>query len=265
MQYENIEIVIKDFIAVVALNRVEKLNALNAALAKDIADAVNTLSAMDDVRVIVLKSNARAFCAGIDLGAASSRDKSNPVRNAFIRDAHYSFACCNILEDCKKPVIAAINGMCVGAGLDIACACDVRLCTEDAKFSLREAAVGLVADMGALQRIPLIVGQGFAREMVFTARFYSARDAERMGLVNGIYPGQSALIEGTMQLAAEIAANAPIAVEETKDVLNYSRNKSIQDGMAYAKQKDSILFGSEDMAEAARAFREKRKPQFRGR
>ncbi len=265
MNFENVNVSVENFVATVALNRVDKLNALNPALAKDIADAIGALSLMDEIRVIILKSNARIFCAGIDFAAALRRDRHN-LRSAFFsRETYYSFKSCNILEESRKPVIAAINGKCVGAGLDIACACDIRLCTEDAQFSLREAAVGLVADMGALQRLPLIVGQGFTREMAFTARFYTAREAERMGLVNAVFPDQQQLTNGALQMAKEIASNAPVAVEETKDVLNYSRNKSVQDGMAYAKQKDSILFNSEDMAEAAASFREKRKPQFKGR
>lgn len=265
MMHELLEINIENYIAVVAMNRVDKLNALNSVLAKNIYDATHELSENDDVRVIILKSNAKAFCAGIDLVAVAGRDRSNKTRSAFAKDVFYALACCNMIEKCKKPVIAAVNGICVGAGLDIACACDIRLCSEDAQFSLKEAAMGLVADMGVLQRIPMIIGEGFAREMAFTAKFYPARDAERIGLVNAVYPDPSSLMAGAEKLAAEIAANAPIAVEETKETLNYSRNKSIEDGMMYAKLKNTVLFSSEDMQEAAAAFRERRKPEFKGR
>jgi len=265
MPYEFIDLGIDNRIATVALNRVEKYNALNPVLARNLTACVRDLSLNDEVRVIVLKSNAKIFCAGIDLEAVAERDKSNPVKSAFVKDAYYSLACCNVLEECKKPVIGPIHGKCVGAGLDMACACDIRVCTEDAQFALREAGMGLVADMGILQRLPLIIGQGYAREMAFTARFYGAREVEKMGLVNAVYPDFASMMVGARKLAAVIAENAPIAVEETKDALNFSRQASIADGMAYAKQKNAILFPSEDMREAAAAFREKRKPQFKGR
>jgi enoyl-CoA hydratase len=155
--------------------------------------------------------------------------------------------------------------MCIGGGLDIISACDIRLCAEDASFSLREAAVGLVADMGVLQRLPHIIGQGFAREMAFTARFYNAKEAEKMGLVNAVYPGRDALMEGARALAQQIAVNAPLAVQATKEVLNMSRHATVEDGMSLAKHKNMVLFASEDLKEAFRAFMEKRKPDFRGR
>lgn len=264
MTYELLDIKIENHIAMVAMNRVDKLNALNSILAKNLYDAVRELSENNDVRVIILKSNAKAFCAGIDLVAVAEQNNSNKARIVLEKDVFNALACCNMIEECKKPVIAAVNGVCVGAGLDIACACDIRLCSEDARFALREAAMGLVADMGVLQRIPLIIGEGFAREMAFTARFYSAREVEKMGLVNFIYADQPALIAGAGALAAEIAANAPLAVEETKETLNFSRNKSMQDGMIYAKLKNGILSATEDVREAVAAFRERRKPEFKG-
>lgn len=267
MKYENVEVTVENGIATVAMNRVASLNALNIPLGRDITESIRELGVREDVRVIILKSNARIFCAGLDLKAFAGREVTNPIRsliNMPVED-HYLFDCCNVIEDCKKPIIAAVNGKCIGGGLDIACACDIRLCTEDASFSLREAGIGLVADMGVLQRLPLIVGQGFAREMAYTARYYTAREVEKMGLVNGVFTDQAAMMEGAKKLAAEIAENAPLAVEGSKEVLNYSRNKPVWDGMLYAAHKNMVLIGSEDMKESGRAFMEKRKPQFKGR
>ena len=130
------------------------------------------------------------------------------------------FESCDGIEACPKPVIAAVNGMCIGGGLDIVSACDIRLCTQDATFSLREAAIGLVADIGVLQRLPHVIGQGFTREMAYTARFYKAEEAEKMGLVNAVYPDAPAMMDGAKRLARQIAANAPLAVQATKEVLN---------------------------------------------
>jgi enoyl-CoA hydratase len=268
MEYHYVQVSIEHNVATVALNRTDALNALDVPLAADITESVRELNRRDDVRVIILKSNARIFCAGLDLKAFIGHDLKDSVRdslNMTLDSGHYLLDCCNVLEECRKPVIAAVHGKCIGGGLDIACACDIRLCSEDASFSLREAGIGLVADMGVLQRVPLIIGQGFAREMAFTARYYTAREAERMGLVNQVFPDQSSLLEGATRLAREIAENAPLAIEGSKEVLNYSRNKPVGDGMAYAVQKNHLLFRTDDIKESARAFSERRKPRFQGR
>jgi len=155
-----------------------------------------------------------------------------------------------VLEECPKPIIAAVHGKCVGGGLDIIAACDIRLCTEDATFSLREAGIGLVADMGILQRLPLIIGQGFTREMAYTARFFSAKEVARMGMVNGICVNREALMDEAKKLAALISENAPLAVQQTKKVLNYSRSATVEDGMSMAMQKNMVLLFSQDVREA---------------
>ena len=144
-------------------------------------------------------------------------------------------------------------------------ACDIRLCSEDATFCLKEAAIGFVADMGVLQRLPFIIGQGFTREMAFTSRFYSAREVERMGMINTVYPDGESLMEGAKKLAAQIAENAPLAVSATKEVLNSNTKAAIQNGMSMAIHKNMVLVSSDDVKEAASAFMEKRNPQFKGR
>ncbi len=267
MDYQNIKIDISDYVATLTLARGESLNALSTVLATEISQAVQELIDMDEVRVIILNSDARIFCAGLDLKAIASigMDGSPKSILSFPEKVHYLLECCNILERSPKPVIAAIHGKCIGGGLDIASACDIRLCTEDAGFSLKEVAMGLVADMGVLQRLPLIIGQGFAREMAFTARVYSAEEAERMRLVSGVYPDKEALMEAAKELAAQIAENAPVAVQQTKNVLNYNRNATIDEGMLMAVHKNMILFNSEDLREAMMAFMEKRKPKFSGK
>jgi enoyl-CoA hydratase len=179
--------------------------------------------------------------------------------------SHPLLECCNIIEECKKPVIAAVHGACVGAGLDIISACDIRLCSEDATFSLREAGIGLVADMGSIQRLPMVIGQGFTREMAFTARFFTAKEAERMHLVNAVYPDREALLEGARNLAATIADNPPLAVQNSKEVLNRCRYLQVWEGMLLSGQMNRIMFGTEDFKEAAMAFLQKRKPVFKGR
>jgi enoyl-CoA hydratase len=144
-------------------------------------------------------------------------------------------------------------------------ACDIRLCTEDAVFCLKEAAIGLVADMGVLQRLPLIVGQGFTREMAYTAGNYSAKDAEKMGLVNNVYADQKALTTAAKKLAAQIAANAPLALRCTKEVINHSRYVNVHEGMALAIQKNATMLMTEDLKEAVISFLQKRPADFKGK
>jgi len=265
--YQNLDVSIEESVAIVTMARTESMNALSLAFAAEIAQAFRELGGNDEVRVIVLASRARAFCAGLDLKefAAAGLKGSAKASLGFPAAFRPLFDCCDEIENCPKPVIAAVNGLCIGGGLDIVSACDIRLCTEDASFSLREAAIGLVADMGVLQRLPRVIGQGFTREMAFTARFYAAGEAKAMGLVNAVYPDGAAMMAGARKLALDIAANAPLAVQATKEVLNASRHLPAADGMSLAKHKNMVLMLSQDLKEAFVSFMEKRKPDFKGR
>jgi len=261
-----IEVTREEHVAMVALNRTKHLNALSFDFAKEINDAFTELGKTDDVWVIILKSNARIFCSGLDLKDALSQGLIGNTKQMlnFPILAHNLFACCNVIEECKKPVIAAVHGMCVGGGLDIISACDFRLCTRDATFSLREARLGIVADMGSLQRLPYIIGQASTRHMAYTGRFFTAQEAERMGLVLSVHADQEALIAAAKKLAEEIKESAPLAVQNTKEILNFSRTASIQDGITLSTHKNMLLLTSRDCAESMTAFMEKRKPVFQG-
>jgi enoyl-CoA hydratase len=267
MSYQFLEVSIEDHVATVTLARTESMNALSLSFTAEIAKAFRELGNDDEVRVIVLASKAKAFCTGLDLKEFASIGLKGSAKASleFPEKLRALFESCDGIEACPKPVIAAVNGMCIGGGLDIVSACDMRLCTEDASFSLREAAIGLVADMGVLQRLPHVIGQGFTREMAFTARFYKAKEAQAMGLVNAVFPDQPALLEGAKKLAREIVANAPLAVQATKDVLNASRHVPVEDGMSLAKHKNMVLMLSQDLKEAFVSFMEKRKPEFKGK
>ncbi len=266
MTYKHIDLKIENYVATVAMARVDALNALSIEFAAEIASVFRELGANDDVRVIIFCSKARIFCAGLDLKEAAGGDNTcaKGVMDT-IRNSQPLFDCCNFIEECPKPVIAAVHGKCIGGGLDMTSACDIRLCTQDAIFCLKEAAIGLVADMGILQRLPRIVGEGFAREMAFTAANYSAADAEKMGLINHIYADQAGLMSAAQKLAADIAANAPLGVKYTKEVLNFSRFVNVYEGMAMAIQKNATLLISEDLKEAMMSFLERRPANFKGR
>jgi enoyl-CoA hydratase len=265
MTYKFIELEIKDYIATVTLAREKSLNALSLEFAAEIAGVFKSLGSMNEVRAVILKSKARIFCAGLDLKDAAGGFTGTP-RGPFdmIKKSQPLFDCCNAIEECPKPVIAAVHGKCIGGGLHIISACDIRICTEDAVFCLREPKIGLCADMGALQRLPLIVGQGFAREIAFTVGDYTARQADKMGLVNNVYADQDALYAAARQLAVQITENSPLAIECTKEVLNFSRHTSVSEGMALAIQKNMFLLTTKDLQEAFIAFMEKRAPNFKG-
>jgi enoyl-CoA hydratase len=266
MDYKYIELEIKDHIAAVTMAREKSLNAVSLEFAAEVANIFKELGRMDDVRAIILKSKARIFCAGLDLkDAAGGFTGTTRAPWDMIKKSQPLFDCCNAIEDCPKPVIAAVHGQCIGAGLHLISACDIRLCTQDATFCLKEPKIGLCADMGALQRLPLIVGQGYAREIAFTVAFFNAQQAEKMALVNHVYSDQATLYEAARELAVQIAENAPLAIECTKEVLNFSRNTGISEGMDLAIQKNMFLLTTDDIKEAFVAFMEKRKPDFKGK
>lgn len=266
MDYKLIEVIKENHVATVSLNRADGMNALSYELATEITDVFHDLDSDDDVRVAILRSNGRIFCAGLDLKDAMSRGFIGTTKRLLdipVKEKNL-FECCHAIEECKKPVIAAIHGTCIGAGLDIVAACDLRLCTADAQFSIREARIGIVADMGALQRLPFIIGQMYTRQMAYTGRFFSSSEAAKMGLVIDVYPDRDAMLAAARSLADEILESAPLAVQNSKEVLNFSRFATVKDGIALAVHKNMLLLPSGDCKESFLAFMEKRKPSFKG-
>ncbi|HON17096.1 MAG TPA: enoyl-CoA hydratase-related protein, partial [Spirochaetota bacterium] len=168
------------------------------------------------------------------------------------------------MEKCRKPVIAAIHSYCIGGGLDVVTACDIRICTKDAIFSLREAAIGFVADVGVLQRIPTIVGQGIARELAFTAKNIDAQRAKEINLVSEVYDTYEDLLAGAEKMATEIAENSPLAVQASKLVLKYGIGKSIEDSLKFNAAVSNYTIPSNDLLAAFESFAKRTKPQFPG-
>lgn len=258
-------------VAWVFLNRPEKKNAMNPPAWQEPVSIFEDLDRDPDIRVVVIAGNGPCFCSGIDLVSMMPElpelmetDQKGGVKWRFLPKLKRLQDAISSIEWCRKPVIAAIHGYCIGAGLDMATACDIRLCSSDAVFSLKEAAVGFVADVGVLQRLPLIIGQGHTRELAFTARNITAERAREILLVNDIFPDRDALMEAAQTLALDIAANSPLAVQATKDVLNYGIGKSVQDGLTYVATVSTNIIPSNDLNEAVTAFMEKRKPVFTG-
>ncbi|MBA2882255.1 enoyl-CoA hydratase [Desulfosalsimonas propionicica] len=270
-QYEFYEVIKKPPVAWVYLNRPDKKNAMNPPAWKESIPIFEDIDKDPDIRVAVIAGRGPCFSAGIDLmGMAGEMpelmdsDQKGGVKWSLLKKISAMQDAISCIEWCRKPVIAAIHGHCIGAGLDMATACDIRICAADAVFCLKEAAVGFVADVGVLQRIPRIVGQGFARELAYTAKTIDAQKAAQMLLVNEIYPDAAAVMEGAEKLAAQIADNPPLAVQASKDVLNHGAEKSVEDGLKYVASVSANIIPSKDLMEAIAAFSEKRKPVFTG-
>ena len=259
-------------IATVWLNRPEKKNAMGKAAWEELPLLFADLSMDRQVRAVILAGRGDAFSAGIDLQEMvpelpelQNRDQSGSTKWSLLPKIKMLQQAITSVERCRKPVIAAVHGFCLGAGLDLATACDIRIASKDALFCVKEAAVGFVADVGVLQRLPLIVGQGLARELAMTAKMIDASRACRIGLVNEVYESPELLLKAALIMAQEIAENSPLAVEATKDVLNTAIEAAIESGLKYVASISANIIPSEDLFEALVAFREKRKPRFRVR
>ncbi len=276
MTFENLMIERDGAVATLWLDRPEKLNALHRALWDSIPAAVASLDADPEVRVIVLAARGKAFCAGIDLmdhapalaagGSLSGRGES-PVakRRALYDDVRRYQRTATSFADTNKPVIAAVQGMCLGAGMDLITACDIRLASADAMFSVRETRIAMVADVGTVQRLPRVIGDGPARELIFTGRDIDALRAREIGLVNAVFPDHAALHAGAQALAQEVAANSPLAVQGTKQVLGFACRREVDANLDYVAVWNSAFLHSDDLTEAMQAFLQRRRPEFRGR
>jgi enoyl-CoA hydratase/carnithine racemase len=249
-------------------NRPEKRNTFTIDVFEGLLEHFAEFDKDPDVRVVVMKAEGKSFSAGLDLVEAGNLFSASPGADAReenrwkIARAQESM---NIIEKCRKPVIAAVHSHCIGAGVDMICACDIRMASEDAVFAVRETKMALVADLGTLQRMPHIIGHGWFRELALTGRNFTAAEAMEMGFITRLCKDRDSLYEEAGKLAAEIAACSPLAVQGTKDSLVFGRDQGIQAGLAYGAQKNAALLPCEDVMEAFAAFMEKRAPDFKGK
>lgn len=255
-------------IAEVFLNRPEKSNAMNPPFWKEIRDVFQKINNDPEIRVAIIAGNGKNFSSGLDLMESASLFKqtegSGEMDSMFhlVLEMQESF---NVIEECRKPVIAVVHGACIGGALDLISACDIRLASKDAWFSLREARIGMIADLGSLNRLPHIIGEGHTRELAFTGKDITAERALTIGLVNDIYPDRESCLNSARSLADEISSVAPLAVQGAKEVLNYCKDKTIRDGLNYVAARNCLLLKSADIMEAFSAFMQKRKPNFQGK
>ncbi len=257
-----------DHVAEIRLNRPDKSNAMNAAMWQEIRQAFEWVDARPEARVAILSGEGKNFCAGIDLAMLGSIQqqiadadgaRSRETLRRLILDLQ---DCLSSIERCRKPVLAAIQGACVGGALDLVTCCDMRYAAADAVFSIKEIDLGMVADVGTLQRLPRLIGQGMARELAYTGRKVDADEAERLGLINCKFGSISELTVDVRKIAQTIAAKSPLAIRGTKDVLNFSRDHAVADGLNYVAGWNAAMLLSADLGECIAAQREKRQPNF---
>ena len=268
MAYEHLEIEKDGHVATLWLNRPGKLNALSADMWRDIPTAMEEMENDDDVRVVIVAGRGKAFTVGIDVNLLASIQPTGPSPASgnlhIYREIKRLQETVNAFAKTAKPVIAAIHGYCLGAGANFISACDIRLASADAVFSIRETKMGLVADIGALQRLPGIVGNGVTTEMALTGADYPADWALEKGLVTAVYQDPQALMDGAVALAAQIAANSPLVTQGIKKILQANDGRTIEQSLDYMAQWNSSFLVSNDLMEAMNAFIEKRDPDFTG-
>jgi enoyl-CoA hydratase len=269
MSYQCFEIELRDHVAVLKLNRPDQLNSMTRAFWSEIPAAVRDLDAQGKARVLVITSTGKHFTAGMDLavfqggGATPAPTQEiGRLREMLRRSVLELQDSFNALEEARMPVIAAIQGGCIGGGVDMVCAADMRYCTQDAFFCIQEINIGMTADVGTLQRLPHLIPQGVARELAYTGRRLPAQRALALGLVNEVFPTHEAMLDGVMQVAREIAARSPLAVHGSKEMLNYARDHSVTDALRYMAAWQSGMFQPADMLESFVAKAEKREPKF---
>jgi len=269
--YETVRVERDGHLAEVVLTRADRGNAVNHKMFEEYGAAFRELDQDDEVRAIVLHAEGKCFTYGLDLMAA-------PVDFAPVLQEGQAGQRMELrelilwLQDqagapaaCRKPVVAAVHGWCIGAGLDLISACDLRLCTADAKFSLREGRVAMVADVGSLQRLPRIIGDAATRELALTAKDIDAERALRLGLVSQVLPDREALLEAARAEARTIASLSPLVVRGIKQVLAAQEGRTVAEGLDYVANWNAAFVQSEDLKEAIAAFLQKRPPVYKGR
>ncbi|XP_060214249.1 delta(3,5)-Delta(2,4)-dienoyl-CoA isomerase, peroxisomal [Lycium barbarum] len=247
------------------LNGPNHVNALSQDFFTEFPRALTTLDQNPDVGVIILAGSGKHFCSGIDLQTLADGFKQTDCGRKVERlRRHIKFLqeAITALECCRKPVIASVHGACIGGAIDIITACDIRFCSSDAFFSVKEVDLAIPADLGTLQRLPTIVGFGNAMELALTGRRFNGDEAKSLGLVSRVFSSKEALEEGVKVVAEEIATKSPLAVIGTKAVLLKSRDLTVEQGLDYVATWNSGTLLSDDLKEAISAYRQKRKPKF---
>lgn len=264
--FETVRLVADGAIARLSFNRPDNANAFDRRMWDELPRALEWIGTQRSLRVVVLSGEGKHFTGGIDLSVVAwlqelTADPRRATRGredvlAFIERAQHAF---NALERCPVPVIAAIHGACVGAGVDLIAACDLRLCSADARFCVKEVDLAVVPDVGTLQRLSHVIGYSATAELTYSADTFDAQRALALRLVSRVLESKDALLEAANRLAQDIAGKPPTAVRGIKRNLLWSRDHSVQDGLAFVATWNAAMLVGEDLAEALAAAKQKRK------
>ena len=266
--YECFDLDIKDHIAHLSMSRPEALNAMSRVFWKELPEIIKDIDKNSQARVIVLSGQGKHFSAGMDLANFMSNDKSGEKKDpARMREIFYHEVLelqdtFSALEECRMPTIAAIHGACVGGAIDMAAACDMRYCSDDAFFKIAEVDIGIAADVGTLQRLPSLIPLAAVRELAYTGRKFDANEAKELGLVNKVFDSQESLTDEVNKIAKKIANKSPLVTRVIKKQINYSRDHSVKESLDYHAAWNSSLISSKDMEEAMKAYMNKSDGDF---
>ena len=268
MEYTNFLVSVKDKIAHVAINRPQKANALHLAAWDELKAVFEDLGARKEVRVIILSAEGKIFCAGIDLELLMSvKDFETVPADQRWKSLHEMVVklqdCVSAIERCEKPVLAAVHNGCIGGGVDIIAACDLRYCTNDSYFTIKEIDMGMVADLGTLQRLPKFVKPAVVAEMAYTGRAVSGEEAVVIGLANACFLSRETMLEGVVKIATQIASKSPLSVRGTKKTLLNARDHSVTGGLDFIARHNADHLLSDDLKESFSAMMEKRKADYK--
>jgi methylglutaconyl-CoA hydratase len=246
-------------IAIVTLNRPEAANALSTALLNELSELLGDLAFRKDVRVVIMTgAGEKVFCAGADLKERAGMNETEVRKTvALIRET------INQVEQLPQPVIAALNGSAFGGGLELALACDIRVAADTAQLGLTETSLGIIPGAGGTQRLPRLIGIGKAKELIFTAKRITAKEAEQIGIVEYAVP-RAQFMEKALEIAGQIAANAPIAVRQAKLAVNRGVDVDLANGLRLEQMAYEVTIPTKDRLEGLQAFKEKRKPVYKG-
>ena len=270
-KYESFNLEIENDIANIILSRPEQLNSMSRKFWVELPEILEEVNRNSEIRVLIISSTGKHFCAGMDLSAfdngVANIPKEKRPDNARIGEALYRSAkelqeYISKLEKIRVPVIAAIHGGCIGGAVDLVTACDIRLATTDAFFCIQEINIGMAADVGTLQRLPRIIPDSKMRELAYTGRRMLADEAKESGLVSDVYNSREEMVNAAKEMANEIAKKSPIAIYGLKALMNYSRDHTITDTLDFNALWSGAMLSQRDMEEAIKAFVEKREATF---
>lgn len=267
-KYKHINLEIKDKVAYVSFNRPDKANSLNRQGWIEMKAVFEALHQTAEARAIVFYGEGKHFCAGIDLeylmdiSGFSGEGCEGRKREKLREHIFHLQDCITAIEKCRKPVLAAIHGACVGGGVDIIAACDMRYASEDAYFCIKEIDLGLVADIGTMQRLPHILNPGIMAELSYTGRKVHGKEAKEIGLVNAVCESKEALLEHVSGIAKLIASKSPLTVRGTKEMLLYTRDHTVAESLNYMTAWNASMLFSKDLTESFQAYMMKKTPVY---